>query len=188
MLFASFATTVHDPGGPLSSLSRPRDNHNSHSNRGVVVSSSRGDDDDDDDDDAFFSHENTVNPKHCASPCVCENVRASFVSLSSSSPRVTMVLDLNERFCASDGIGTKSFRARNLRTHIAASSPLKAPLLASKMSSRRFSNLEFGIWNPGQWILDDDDDDDLILTTTGLYRKSHHHRQRVTMVRLPLSC
>ena len=48
-----------------------------------------------------------------------------------------MLLDLNERFCASDGIGTKSSRTRNLRTHIA--SPLKA-LLASKMSSRRFSN------------------------------------------------
>ena len=153
VVVASFATTVHDPGGPLSSLSRPRDNHNSHSNRGVVVSSSRGDDDDDDDDDdAFFSHEHTVNPKHCASPCVCENVRASFVSLSSSSPRVTMLLDLNERFCASDGIGTKSSRTRNLRTHIAAASPLKALLLASKMSSRRFSNFAIS-------AVDDDFDD-----------------------------
>ena len=64
-----------------------------------------------------------------------------------------MVLDLNERFCASDGIGTKSFRARNLRTHIAAASPLKAPLLASKMSSRRFSNFAIS-------AVDDDDDDD----------------------------
>ena len=62
-----------------------------------------------------------------------------------------MLLDLNERFCASDGIGTKSFRARNLRTHIAAS-PLKA-LLASKMSSRRFSNFAIS-------AVDDDDDDD----------------------------
>ena len=61
-----------------------------------------------------------------------------------------MLLDLNERFCASDGIGTKSFRARNLRTHIAAS-PLKA-LLASKMSSRRFSNFAIS-------AVDDDDDD-----------------------------
>ena len=61
-----------------------------------------------------------------------------------------MLLDLNERFCASDGIGTKSSRTRNLRTHIA--SPLKA-LLASKMSSRRFSNFAIS-------AVDDDDDDD----------------------------
>mmetsp|Transcript_6590 Transcript_6590/g.22000 ORF Transcript_6590/g.22000 Transcript_6590/m.22000 type:complete len:267 (-) Transcript_6590:39-839(-) len=130
---ASLQTTFQDPGGPLSSLSRPLDNHNSHSKSGFSSS--------------FFSssstkvvdvfcptHEQIVNPKHVASPCVCANNLCNFDSLFSSSLYSPKLLARNDFLCPAVALGTKSGRERKFRTR------MESPKAFSKSASRRASN------------------------------------------------